>query len=298
MTLRAILLMILGMALLALTDMFIKLSTARIPIGQVMAMLSFGGTLVFILVARMQRVPLIHASALNRLVLIRNAMEMVGGLGMVMGVALVPLSLVAVIMQATPLVVTLGAALLLKEPVGWRRWAAILVGVLGVLLVLRPGFDGFAPASLFVVLGVVGLALRDLVTRMMPAEIPSIALSTWGFAATFPVGIVLMLVLGDAPVADTLAMGHVGGAVLVTTSGYYAVTAAMRLAPASIVAPFRYSRLVFTMGVGILIFGDRPDALTLAGAAIIIASGLYSFLRERKLARQALIEARVTSQMV
>ena len=297
MILRAILLMILGMALLAMTDMFIKLSSARIPVGQVMLMLSIGGTLVFLVVARLKRAAIFHPSALTPLVLVRNAMEMVGGLGMVLGVALVPLSLVAVIMQATPLVVTIGAALILKEPVGWRRWAAIIVGVYGMLLVVRPGFDGFVPASLFVVMGVVGLAMRDLVTRMMPPEISSVSLSTWGFAATIPVGAALLLIRGDAPMADGMAALQVAGAVVVTTSGYYAVTAAMRLAPASIVAPFRYTRLVFTMGVGILVFGDRPDTLTLTGAAIIIATGLYSFIRERKLARKALIEARITSQM-
>ncbi|WP_116597496.1 DMT family transporter [Primorskyibacter marinus] len=297
MPLRAIMLMVLGMAFLALSDMFIKLAAARIPVGQVMVMLSLGGTTVFYIVARIQRVPIFTRTALQKLVLLRNGMEMMGGLGMVLGIALVPLSLVAVIMQATPLLVTLGAALLLHEPVGWRRWAAIFVGLLGMLLVVRPGFEGFAPATLLVVMGVVGLAMRDLVTRMTPDHIPSIALSTWGFGATIPVGVILLLLQGNAPIIDVMALAQVGGAVLVTTSGYYAVTAAMRLAPASTVAPFRYSRLVFTMSVGILVFGDMPDNLTLTGAAIIIASGLYSFLRERRLARDALIEARITSQM-
>lgn len=284
---RAILTMILSMALLALSDMFIKLAAGRVPVGQVMLMLSLGGTALFVLLSRLTGVAVLSRLALHRVVVLRNLLEMVGGFGLVLGIAFIPLSVFAAIMQAAPLVVTLGAALFLKEPVGARRWAAIAAGLCGMMLVIKPGTEAFQPASLWAVLGVTGLAARDLVTRLTPPEIPSLALATWGFAATIPLGAVLLAVMGDAPRADPDATRWMLGAVLVTTAGYYAVTTAMRMAPAAIVSPFRYSRLVFTMGLGIAVFGERPDAATLLGAAIIIVAGLYSFLRERALARAA-----------
>lgn len=293
---RAILLMILAMALLALSDVFIKLSSLVLSPGHVMFYLSLGGTLCFMLIAKWQRANLLSRDALHPWVLARSGLEIIGGLGLVLSIGAIPLSLFAAIMQMAPLVVTLGAAIFLKEPVGLRRWLAILAGLIGMLLVIRPGAEGFQPAALFAVMGVCGLGLRDLITRLSPAHIPSISLATWGFAATIPIGFGLSLV-SDAPTAvPALTMWHMGAGIIVTALGYYAVTQAMRMAPAAIVSPFRYTRLVFTMSLGILVFGERPDALTLLGAAIILTAGLYALYRERKLAldqeRQRIAAAR------
>ena len=281
---RAILLMILAMALLALSDMFIKLSSRSLSPGHVMFYLSVGGTLCFVLIAKWQRAKLISRDALHPWVLARSGLEIIGGLGLVLSIGVIPLSLFAAIMQMAPLVVTLGAALFLKEPVGPRRWIAIFVGIVGMLLVIRPGAEGFEPAALFAVMGVCGLGLRDLITRLAPSHIPSISLATWGFSATIPIGLALML-LTDAPADLTpTSAWHMAAGIIVTALGYYAVTQAMRMAPAAIVSPFRYTRLIFTMSLGILVFGERPDGLTLLGAGIILAAGLYALYRERKLA--------------
>lgn len=281
---RAILLMILAMALLALSDVFIKLSSQVLSPGHVMFFLSTGGTLCFVLIARWQGAKLLSRDALHPWVLARSGLEIVGGLGLVLSIGQIPLSLFAAIMQMAPLVVTLGAALLLKEPVGLRRWLAIFAGIVGMLLVIRPGAEGFEPAALFAVMGVCGLGLRDLITRLSPAHIPSISLATWGFSATIPIGLVLTLFFDAPPPVTATTVWHLAAGTLVTALGYYAVTQAMRMAPAAIVSPFRYTRLVFTMSLGILIFGERPDGPTLLGAAIILAAGLYALYRERKLA--------------
>ncbi|WP_292063377.1 DMT family transporter [Marivita sp. XM-24bin2] len=281
---RAILLMILAMALLALSDVFIKLSSQVLSPGYVMFGLSVGGTLCFMLIAKWQGANLLSQDALHPWVLARSALEIMGGLGLVLSIGLIPLSLFAAIMQMAPLVVTLGAAVFLKEPVGLRRWLAIFAGIVGMLLVIKPGTEGFEPAALFAVMGVCGLGLRDLITRLSPAHIPSISLATWGFAATIPIGVGLIL-LAEAPTGVTpITLWHMGAGIVVTALGYYAVTQAMRMAPAAIVSPFRYTRLIFTMSLGILIFGERPDSLTLLGAAIILSAGLYALYRERKLA--------------
>ncbi|MDO6730508.1 DMT family transporter [Marinovum sp. 2_MG-2023] len=280
--LRAILFMTLSMACLALSDLFIKLASQGLTPGQVMFFLSTGGTSLFVILSLVLGVSLRSRHFWHRNVLARNGFEILAAIGLITGIAGTPLPMVAAIMQTTPLLVTLGAAVFLGETVGWRRWSAIFVGLAGMLLVIRPGMDGFEPAALLVAMGAVGLAGRDLLTRLVPSDLPSLVLSTWGFAATIPAGLVFMMLSAPTVAIEAHAFAAVAAAVVVTTAGYYLVTAAMRMAPAAIVAPFRYSRLVFTMGLGILVMGDRPDNLTLIGAAIIMASGLYTFLRERR----------------
>ncbi len=291
MILRAISLMILSMALLAGADAFFKLATNAAPIGQVMTMVSIGGTALFILLAQIMRVTIWTRAALQPMILLRNLFEIFGAVGMVVGLKYVSLPVFAAIIQTGPLVVTLGAAIFLKEQVGWRRWCAVSVGILGMLMVIRPFGASFTGWELFAVMGITALSARDLVTRLSPPEIPALAISTWGFGVTVLPGLALWALTAETSNFAPNALWPILGAVIVTTSGYLAITTAMRLAPASIVAPFRYSRLVFTMGLGVVVFGDRPDFWTLAGSALILVAGLYTFLRERRLAKQAAPQA-------
>ncbi|MBP0480905.1 DMT family transporter [Sagittula salina] len=294
MTLRAILLMILSMALLAGSDTFYKLATLAAPTGQVMTLVSLGGTALFIVMSVLMGVRLVTREALHPMILLRNGFEVVGAIGLVTGIAHVSLPVFAAILQSGPLIVTLGAAIFLKEEVGPRRWAAIAVGLFGMLLVIRPWSAQFTGYELFAVIGIAGLSGRDLVTRLSPGHIPALAISTWGFGITIPAGLVLWQ-LADQP-SDWSGPTLLAclGAIVVTTAGYLAVTTAMRLAPASTVAPFRYTRLIFTPALGILVFGDRPDLMTYAGSGIIFAAGLYTFLRERALARSVAPAASAT----
>jgi drug/metabolite transporter (DMT)-like permease len=110
-------------------------------------------------------------------------------------------------------------------------------------------------------------------------------MSTWGFAAPIPIGLLLWWLSPMPTSLAPAALWPIAGAIAVTTVGYLAITTAMRMAPVSIVAPFRYTRLIFTPALGILFFGDRPDAMTLFGAGIILVAGLYTFIRERQLSR-------------
>lgn len=284
---RAILLMILSMGLLALTDMFAKLALQTIPYGEVMFVVSVGGTILFMAMARWQRAPLVMPEFRHPAVIWRNIFEVIAGVSITIAIARIPLPTFAAVMQFSPLVVTLGAAVLLKEAVGWRRWTAVFIGIVGMLIILRPGTAGFSPDVLWAVVAVSALAFRDLTTRLAPPNVSSITLSTWGFGATVPVALVLMLTTGDGIKLDTMGLIYSGAAVISTTFGYYAITSAMRMAPASVVAPFRYARLIFTTGLAIAVFGQWPDGMTLLGAAIIMASGLYSFARERRLAQKA-----------
>ncbi|MEX5729255.1 drug/metabolite transporter (DMT)-like permease [Rhodovulum iodosum] len=281
--LRGILLMVAAMAGFAIEDMFVKRVADSLPVGEILMVLGAGGAVIFGALARLRGQRLLTPVLFTRPVMLRNLGEIVATAGFVTAISKTPLSSASAIIQATPLAVTLGAALFMGAQVGWRRWSAIGVGFAGVLLVVRPGLEGFQPASLFAVQAVVGLALRDLATRATPRNVGSLQLAAYAFALLVPLGAV-MLALGPGPVpiggADALRLA---GALVMGTAGYYAIVEAMRMGEVAVVTPFRYSRLVFAILIGMAVFAERPDAATLTGAALIIASGLYTLTRERAL---------------
>lgn len=285
--LRGALLMVAAMAGFAIEDMFIKLTADALPVGQIIAMLGLGGGIIFAVVLRAQGKALWSSDMANLPILLRGLGEITGTLGFVTAIALTPISSASAILQATPLAVTLGAALFLREPVGWRRWSAIAVGFAGVLLIIRPGLEGFDARSLFAVLGVVGLALRDLATRRVPPGTSSMQLSFLAFVVLVPAGILLMIFAATpAVLPDGLQAIYLAGAVTIGVFAYYGIVAAMRVGEVSFVTPFRYSRMLFALIVGIVVFAESPDRLTLLGAAVIVASGIYTVWRERKHGRR------------
>jgi len=286
--LRGALIMVLSMLGFAIEDMFIKLIGTDIPIGQIIFMLGTGGALCYGAMVVMKGEPLMDRAMLTRPILLRALGEIVGTLGFVSAIVLTPISSASAILQATPLVVTLGAALFLGDPVGWRWWSAILVGMLGVLLVIRPGMDSFQALSLLAVLGVLGLSLRDLATRRVPKSTSTFQLSFLAFLALVPASLLFMLGTGTAfaPMSGVQWL-FMGAALTTGMVAYYGIVAAMRIGEISFVTPFRYARLLFAMVVGITIFGERPDLLTYVGATIIVASGIYTVWRERKVKEQA-----------
>lgn len=276
-------LMVLAMAGFALEDTFIKFLSADLPVGQILFMMGIGGALIFGAFSLRRGDRLFSGDFLIRPVVLRNLGEMIAAFGYITALTLIPLSTVAAIIQATPLCVTLGAALFMGEQVGWRRWSAIVVGFIGVLLIIRPGLDGFQPASLFAVIGVAGLALRDLSTRAIPKKVSSMQLSGYAFATVIVIGAALLLLDGGAVQPSSTNWIQLAFMLFFSVVGYYAIVAAMRIGDVSSVTPFRYSRLVFSLIIGMSVFGERPDWLTYTGAALIIGSGLYSILRERRL---------------
>ncbi|MCY0094986.1 DMT family transporter [Hoeflea ulvae] len=292
---RGIILMVLGMAGFALEDMFIKLAAGGLPVGQILGFLGIFGALTFAVYARLNGTSVFSSGFFHPAVMIRNLCEMLGGLCFVTALTLIPLATLTTILQATPLLVTMGAALVLGEAVGWRRWTAILVGFCGVLLVIRPGFEGFDTNVFWAVLGVVGLAIRDLASRKVPKSISSLQLAAWGFFAVGLSGAVLLAFTGGAEIPSPAEGGYLAGALLIGVGAYWALTEATRTGEIGVVTPFRYVRLVFSTMIGMLVFAEFPDGYTLAGACIIIATGIYTIMRERKRRREAAAEARVSA---
>jgi drug/metabolite transporter (DMT)-like permease len=278
--LRGIGCMSVSMAFFAVEDMFLKFAARDVPTGQILFMTALFGWAFFVFLARRDGKRTFVAAAFSPWVLARNLGEMVGTAAYVTALASVPLATVSAVLQTMPLAVTMAAALFLHEPVGWRRWGAIFLGFVGVLLVIRPGFDGFRPAGLWVLVTVAGLTLRDIATRKIPPEISNAQVSAWGIASVAVLGALMLpfqtpVLLGPDQSAMLL------GVLVFGTAGYWAITVATRTGEVSVVSPFRYSRLIFAITIGTFVFNEAPDAQTLLGAALIIGSGLYAFARER-----------------
>lgn len=287
--LRGSLLMVAAMAAFSMEDLFIKSVTASLPLGQVLILFGLGGMSVFMLLAARRGEALLHPAILSRPIVLRSICEVTGRICFTLALALTPLSSASAILQATPLIVTIGAVIFFGETVGWRRWLAIIIGLGGVLLILRPGLSGFEPASLFAVLGTLGFAGRDLATRAAPKSMSNTQLGIWGFFMLVIAGCLMLGWTGGIIWPSAMNLLQIAGAIVFGVIAYNALTIAMRSGDVSVVAPFRYSRLVFAMVLGVVIFAERPDSLTLLGSAIVVGCGLYSVLRERRLQQNATI---------
>jgi len=281
--LRGILFMILAMAGFAFEDLFIKMLSAYFPISEVIMILGFTGSIVFLIIAIFQNAPIFHKDLLDKYVIMRTICELLGAVFFVTAIALTPLSSASAILQITPLLVTIGAVIFFREKVGWRRWSAVFVGFMGVLLILRPGFGGFMPASIFALLGSVFLAARDLSTRAMKVDLPSVTIALYAFIA-FGISGILIIPFNSPMVIPSLnQIMYFIGASTFGVFAYYSLVISSRIGEMSVISPFRYSRIVFAMLLAIIILGERPDSFTLIGAAIIVLSGMYTFVRENLL---------------
>ncbi|MBW3241491.1 DMT family transporter [Epibacterium sp. DP7N7-1] len=283
-TLRGSLLMALAMAAFAVEDMIIKSVAGAMPTGQVLIFFGLGGMAIFAVVARAQGSTLWHPGFCTRPLLWRCVAEVSGRLFFTLAIVLAPLSLASAILQATPLVVTAGAVVFFGETVGWRRWLAICLGFVGVLMILRPGMSGFEATSLLAVAGMLGFAGRDLATRAAPKTMSNAQLGIFGFAMLVIAGAILLIWTGGAVWPTVGQSGALAAAVIVGVLAYMALTGAMRTGEISVVAPFRYTRLVFAMALGVMVFGERPDLMTILGSVVVVASGIFTLLRSQKTA--------------
>ncbi|MGK9050801.1 DMT family transporter [Neorhizobium petrolearium] len=279
---RGALFMSLAMAAFTCNDALVKSVTSELGIAQIMAVRGVMATVLIYGVARYLGVTLSLKAVMHPLVLLRTAFEIGATLTFLSALAHIEFAAASSIMQSLPLAVTLGAALFLGEPVGWRRWAAIAVGFVGVLLIIRPGPEGFTPAALFAVATCFFTASRDLTTRRITADIPTLTVTLFTSLTNTLVGAALIVPMGGWQPVSPEALGHLALAAVLVFGGYQAVIKSMRLGEISFIAPFRYTGLLWALAIAVLLFGERPNAYMLTGAAIVIGSGLYTFYRERK----------------
>jgi drug/metabolite transporter (DMT)-like permease len=254
--------------------------SANLPVSEIIIILGFGGSVIFLSIGLLTKAPIFHKDLLAIPIIVRTLCELFGALFFVLAIALTPLSSASAILQVVPLLVTIGAAIFFKEKVGWRRWSAVFVGFLGVLLILRPGFGSFMPASIFALLGAIFLAGRDLATRAIKVKLPSVTISLYAFLAFGLSGILVIPFSSEMLLPSSNEIIYFAGASAFGVIAYYSIVIAARVGEMSVISPFRYSRLVFAMLLSIVVLSERPDMWTLLGAAIIVASGVYTFIRE------------------
>jgi drug/metabolite transporter (DMT)-like permease len=284
-TLRAGLYMVAAMACFILNDSCVKIIGTTLPIGEI---ISIRGTLsvLFIAAICMQQgvlgsVPLLFTPK----VLVRSLLDVLGTFLFLNALMHMPIANLTAILQSVPLAVVLVSVIFLKERVGLRRTAAILAGFAGVLLIVRPQPSTFTIYEVLALCIVIILAFRDLITKRIPAHIPTfiIALANASFVALG--GIAFGLYQGFQSV-ELWQIGLLVTAAILLASGYLFMVATLRLGDLSATAPFRYTNVLFAIILGIAVFSEYPDALSYAGMALVIAAGLYAAHREAILNRR------------
>ncbi len=280
-------LMILSALAYTLNDTAIKLIGEAMTLGQMLFLRGIVMTLMMLAATRwIGRIRLDLPARDWGLILLRSFADLAATFFFITALLNMPIANITAILQALPLTVALAAALFLGEPLGWRRLAAILTGFAGVMLIVRPGTEGFDIWSLWA-LGAVGfITLRDLATRPLSAATPT---ATVAFAGT----VVVMLGGGVALLfepwvaLDARGLGLIGLTALFMTVAFLTSVATMRFGEIGVVSQFRYTGLVWALLLGLLVFGEWPDELTLLGAGIVVATGLFTLYRERRLAAKA-----------
>jgi drug/metabolite transporter (DMT)-like permease len=276
---RGILCMVAGMALLTMNNAFLKTLTGDYPPGQLIA---YRAAFVFIPIALIAwRSGGLGSLRINNIggQSIRAGFLVVTQFLMVTSIALLPLADVTALSFSGPLVITALAGPMLGERVGWRRWSAVVVGFIGVLIMLRPDPAIFQVIAFIPLLAACSGALRDLVTRRISTGESSIAILCFSTSAVLVAGL-LSLLYESAPLnyADLPVLALTG---CLQGAAHFILIEAFRHGEAAVIAPFKYAALPCATLYGYLLFGNVPDLWILVGAVPVICSGLYILHRER-----------------
>ena len=268
--------MIASMAAFAIEDAFLKTVTKQVPVGQVLMIFGFSGLIVFAFMAKRVRAPLFQAQVFTRHMLYRAIFEFFGRLFYILAIALTPMSSATAILQAAPLFVVLGARIFLREKVNAQTWVAIFVGLTGVLIILRPSAADFSIQSLLAVIGTLGFVGRDLFSRTAPPSLTKEVLGFYGFSTMLIAGACYALWEGKTFVAlQSQQILMIAAALVAGVFAYTALMTAMRTGSIGAVTPYRYSRLLFGISIGVLLFEEKLDAPMLLGCAVVIGAGLF-----------------------
>jgi len=264
-----------------LNDAVMKLLFADIDFFQAIFLRGLVSLPPILILALMTKTLMQKYSAKNqRLMIIRILAEIGTTVTFLTALKHMPLANVTAILQSLPLAITMAAAIFLSEPVGWRRWSAICVGFTGVLIIIRPGLAGFNSYSLLALAAVILLTVREISTRQLDNKVPTVtvALSTTLGITAFAA---LMLIGTEWAQINFVSWSLIIAAAAAVTVATLLSVVAMRTGDIGFVSPFRYTSLIGAIGLGILLFGEWPDGITLLGAAIIAFAGIYSLYREQ-----------------
>ena len=277
---KSIMLMVIAMGCLTLTDMLIKIVSQTLPTGQVMIFYGVGALVVFWGLLRIKGESIQLSPLTNPAVIWRNVGDLIAMNSMFLALVYVPLSTIGAVIQAVPLMVTAAAALFLGEKVGLKRVSAIFIGFLGTLLIIQPGATTFDITATLVLIAAIGMALRDIATKLVRENFSTLLLSFYSCFLFIFSGSILLIIKGDPSVPGLENIFILTAMIVAGCLGFFFMTEAVRLGDMSVVIPFRYTRLLFSMAAGILILGEQVNAVMLIGSALTILSGLYIWHRE------------------
>jgi drug/metabolite transporter (DMT)-like permease len=280
---RGALLMTGGMCAFTVNDAFMKSLSGDIPLFQAVLL---RGIVAIICLTIMCRVMVqLHFNLPRRdwgLILLRTLGEVGGTYFFLTALFHMPIANVSAILQALPLAVSLAATLFLGEALGWRRFAAIAIGFVGVVLIIQPGGADFSSYSIYALIAVACITLRDLAVRRMSVQVPVVFVALIAAIGVTALGAIGSLFITWQPMSATSAM-QIGGATICLIFGYIFSVSAMRSGEISFVAPFRYTSLLVALILGMAVFNEWPNVLTVLGASIVVATGLFTLWRERRL---------------
>ncbi len=272
--------------LFLINDTLIKLASTEMPLGEILFVRGLFATGLLIPAVILTGARRSLKKTANQAVFWRTVAEVLSAIFYIFALFHIPIANANAILQVIPLVVTASAAMFLGEAVGWRRWSAIAVGFAGVLVVIRPGLAGFDAYSLLVLVAVGFIALRDMTTRIMPRGIPALLVALITAIAVCLSGPLFALLFAEhwsMPGASGVALNL--GAAVFLIGGYLTAIDFMRHGDIAVVAPFRYTVILWAILVGYIVWREVPDAAMIAGSTLVIASGVYTVHRERRIAR-------------
>lgn len=285
--------MLLAMASFAIGDTIMKTVSDTLPLSQILVIRGCFAIVCFFLIAKYMGA-LRHPRVIAKpAFLLRLLGEVIASLFFLTALFNMPIANASAIMQALPLTVSLGAAYFFGEAIGWRRVLAISVGFFGVLMIVQPGYEGFTIYSIYCLIAVFGTTLRDLATRKVDKNIPSVFVSFVTVIVIVGMGLVMALFQTWSPVTSREVL-TLGAASIFLMTGFIGIVSAMRVGEVGVVTPFRYTVLIFAVILGYMVFDEIPDTFTVIGSCIVVASGLYTLYRENSVARQNRKAARLS----
>lgn len=271
--------------LFLINDAFLKVANEELPLTQILFLRGLLVTPMLVVLAIATGAHRHVALLANWSLFWRTLAEVFAALLFLQALFRIPIANANAILQIVPLMITAAGAVFLGEYVGWRRWTAIVIGFIGVMIVVRPGLEGFDAFSLYAVASMFFITLRDMTTRTMPAGLPALLVAVVTGAAVGLSGPVFAVALGEQWMTPSWwSIGLIFCSSLFLIGGYLTAVDYMRHGDISVVAPFRYSVIVFAMIVGYIVWREVPDLLMLVGTGVIIATGVYTFHRERSAA--------------
>ena len=298
-SLRGVGFLVLGMLIFSLQDIAVKWIGGSYPVLEIVTFRSFVALPLTLLFFRFEGGRGWPTTRRPKLEIIRGLCYFLSYTTYFMGLAALPLAEIAAIKFSGPLMITLLSVVWLGETVGPRRWLALLVGFMGVLLIVQPGSASFNLGSIFILFSVLFYAVSAILTRKLQTTDSSATMAYFSSLVYMVATLILaplLIYVGDMPNAhpsiaflfhawttpSLFDLVIMSGLELVWAGGMYCIARAYSLALASVVAPFEYIALPINIMWGFVIWRNLPTSMTLAGAALTLASGLYIFFRERR----------------